>query len=180
MRMKAEDTLAVFIDFQEKLIPVIHENEAVVARAAILGKGLRELGVPIIVSQQYTKGLGETVPEVKEALGEFPPYEKKTFSCMQTASLKDAICGAGKKHILVCGTETHICVMQTVLDLLEEGFRVYVVTDAVGSRTAADKQAGIARMQAEGAYISSVESALFELTVGAESPQFKTISKLVK
>ena len=180
MRLKAEETMAVVIDYQEKLMPVINENDAVTANSAILIKGLRELEVPIVVSQQYTKGLGETIEPIKEALGDFTPMEKKTFSLMDTEEIKEKITSYGKKNVVVCGTEAHICVLQTVIDLREAGYNVFLVTDCIGSRKNSDKEASIKRAMAEGAFICTYESVLYELTAGAGNPHFKAISKLTK
>ncbi len=180
MKIYVEDTAAVFIDFQEKLVPVIDGNAQILKKAAILAQGLKELAVPFTVSQQYTKGLGETVPELASAIDSFRYLEKTTFSCLQCDEIAAWVKEQGKKNILVCGVEAHICVLQTVVDLLEEGYRVFVVADCVGSRVPFDKQIGLERMKAEGALLTTCEAALFELTGGAKSPHFKAISKLVK
>lgn len=180
MKLSAETTAALFIDFQEKLVPVIHENEKIVKKTATLAQGLTELGVPFAVSQQYTKGLGETVPEITSVIDSFQYLEKTSFSCLQCEEIAAWVKAQGKKNILVCGVETHICVMQTVVDLLEDGYHVLVVADCVGSRDGFDKQIGLERMKAEGAFLTTCEAALFELTGGAKSPHFKVISKLVK
>lgn len=180
MRMLAEDTAALFIDFQEKLVPVIYGNEEIVKKSAVLAQGLAEIGVPFAVSQQYTKGLGETVPAVTQAMDSFQYMEKNTFSCLACEEIAAWIKAQGKKTILVCGVEAHICVMQTVIDLLGEEYRVFVVADCVGSRNPYDKEIGLERMKAEGAMLTTCEAALFELTRGAKSPHFKVVSKLVK
>lgn len=180
MRIYAEDTAAVFIDFQEKLVPVISDNAEIVRKSAILAQGLTELGVPYGVSQQYTKGLGETVSEVARVMESFQYMEKSTFSCFESEEIAAWIKAQGKKTILICGVEAHICVLQTVIDLLAADYRVFVVADCVGSRNPFDKEIGLERMKAEGAVLTTCEAVLFELTGGAKSPHFKTISKLVK
>ncbi len=180
MKLNAQETAALFIDFQERLVPAIDDNAAIVDKTVILAKGLQEFGVPIAFSQQYTKGLGETIPAIKEAFTDFTYLEKTSFSCCACDEIADWVKQTGKKNILVCGVEAHICVMQTVLDLLEAGMHVFVVADCVGSRKPYDKEIGLKRMEKEGAYLTTCEGALFELTGGAKSPQFKTISKLVK
>ena len=180
MKLRAEDTAALFIDFQERLVPAIADHEAIVKQAAILAQGLQELQVPIAFSQQYTKGLGETVPALREVVADFRYLEKTSFSCCDCAEIAAWIQSIGKKTILVCGVEAHICVMQTVIDLLEAGVQVFVVADCIGSRKPYDKEIGIKRMEKEGAYMTTCEGALFELTGGAKTPHFKTISKLVK
>ncbi len=180
MKLRAEDTAAIFIDFQEKLVPAIDDNAAIVEKTAILAKGLAEFDIPFVVSQQYTKGLGETVPAVKEAFATFSYMEKTDFSCCVCDEIGAWVKASGKKNVIVCGVEAHICVMQTVRDLLEAGYQVFVPVDCVGSRKPIDLKYGLKRMEKEGAYLSTCESILFELTGGAKAPQFKTISKLVK
>ena len=180
MRLKAENTIAVCVDYQERLMPGIHEGEIVLKRAEILVKGLRALEVPIIVTQQYTKGLGTTVEPVHSALGEYEPYEKMTFGGYDTETIREVIDATGRKCALVFGTETHICVLQTALGLLDAGYFVVLVEDCCGSRTQADKDCGLKRAMGEGVAVSCTESVLFELLQKAGGDTFKTISKLVK
>lgn len=180
MRIYAENTAALFIDFQEKLVPVISENEEIVKKAAILAQGLTEVGVPFAVSQQYTKGLGETVTAFANVIPSFRYLEKSTFSCFECEEIAAWVKAQGKKTILICGVEAHICVLQTIIDLLGADYRVFVVADCVGSRKTYDKEIGLERMKAEGAVLTTCEAVLFELTGGAKSPHFKAISKLVK
>lgn len=180
MRIVSEDTVAVFIDFQEKLVPVISDHEKIVQKSAVFAQGLEALGVPFIVSQQYTKGLGNTVAEVANVITSFSFMEKDTFSCLGCDEIAGWIKAQGKKTVLLCGVEAHICVLQTALDLITEGYRLFIVADCVGSRDNYDKEMALLRLQGEGAFFTSSEAALFELTGGAKSPHFKTISKLVK
>ena len=180
MRITEGNTLALVIDYQEKLIPVINNNEEVVKNTEILIKGLRELEIPIFVSQQYTKGLDETIAPGKEALGEFNPYEKVSFSLWGTEEIREAIKAENKKNVIVCGVEAHICVLQTVIDLIENGFNVFLVEDCIGSRKANDKKFECKRAVREGAFLTTYEAALYELTAGAGTPHFKAISKLTK
>lgn len=183
MKILREDTVGIFIDFQEKLVPAIYSNEQVVKKAAMFAQGLQALDIPFIVSQQYTKGLGETVSTLKEAIGvekAVSYMEKTTFSCLNCEEIAQWVKAQGKKTVLVCGVEAHICVLQTVVDLLGEGYRVFVVADCVGSRDAYDKEIGLERMKGEGAFVTTCEASLFELIGGAKSPQFKIISNLVK
>lgn len=180
MRINSKDTAAVFIDFQEKLVPVISGKEEIVRKSAILAQGLAEVGVPYVVSQQYTKGLGETIAEVANVMESFQYMEKSSFSCFECEEIAAWIKAQGKKTILICGVEAHICVLQTVIDLLGAEYRVFVVADCVGSRNPYDKEIGLERMKAEGALLTTCEAVLFELAGGAKSPHFKVISKLVK
>ena len=180
MRIFAEDTAAVFIDFQEKLMPAIEGKDEIIAKAAILAKGLREIGVPVAVTQQYTKGLGDTVPAMKEALGEFTPMDKTSFSALGSKEFVEWLKAQGKSTLLIRGAETHICVLQTIIDLAQGGFRVFIVADCVGSRKNYNRDFGIERAVQEGAFVTTCETALFELVKGAGSPHFKAISKLIK
>ena len=180
MRILAEDTAALFIDFQEKLVPAIANNDEIVEKSAVFARGLREIGVPIAVTQQYTKGLGDTVPAIKEALGEFSPMEKTSFSAMGCEEFVTWVKAQGKKTILVCGVEAHICVLQSIMDLVREGFRVFIVADCVGSRASYNRAFAIQRAGQEGAFVTTCEGALFEMVGGAGTPHFKAISKIVK
>jgi len=180
MRLTPDNTLAICVDYQEKLMPAIFEGEAVLKRAERLVQGLQLLEVPIIVTQQYTKGLGGTVEPVHSTLGEYVPYDKQTFSGYADAAIRTAIDICGKKNILLFGTETHICVLQTALDLLAAGYQVLLVDDCCGSRRVSDKESGLRRAMGEGAQVSCSETVLFELTHIAGTETFKAISRLVK
>jgi len=180
MRLTPENTIAVCIDYQEKLMPSIYDGEEVLKQAEILVKGLKTLGVPVVVTQQYTRGLGKTVEPVHSALGEYAPFEKVTFGAYDTAEIKAEIDRHERKNVLVFGTETHICVLQTALGLREAGYQVMMVDDCCGSRKPADKESGFRRAMCEGIRVSCTETVLFELTAVAGNETFKTISKLVK
>lgn len=180
MRIFAEDTAALIIDFQEKLVPAIADHEEIVAKTEIFVKGLKELGVPMAVTQQYTKGLGETVPSMREALGEFTPMEKTAFSALGCEEFAAWVKAQGKKTILVCGVEAHICVLQSIIDLIREGYRVFIVADCIGSRLVYNKEYAIQRAVQEGAFVTTCEGALYEMVQGAGTPHFKAISKLTK
>ena len=181
MRILAEDTLALIIDFQERLVPVIHKNEELLHNTQILLKGLKALNIPILVTQQYTKGIGMTVPMITEAIGDSFAYEDKiAFSCADEEAIYQKIVRSGKHNIIVCGIEAHICVLQTVTDLIAKGYTVILIEDCIGARKESDRQVGIKRAILEGAVPSSYESILFELTRVAKTDVFKEISRLVK
>jgi nicotinamidase-related amidase len=181
MRILAEDTLALVIDFQERLVPVIHNSEELLHNTEILVKGLKALEIPMLVTQQYTKGIGMTVPKIADAVGEnFAYYDKVNFSCAEDEAILDKIAESGKNNIIVCGIEAHICVLQTVIDLIDKGYHVVLVEDCVGSRRESDRQTGIQRALAEGALPATYESILFELTRVAKTDVFKEISRLIK
>jgi nicotinamidase-related amidase len=181
MRINAENTMALIIDFQERLVPVIHHSDELMHNTEILVKGLKVLGVPMVVTQQYTKGIGMTVPSLTDAIGEdFKYYDKLTFSCAQDEEIYSKIAETGRQNIIVCGIEAHICVLQTVVDLIEKGYHVVLVEDCIGSRRESDLQVGIKRAVLEGAIPATYESILFELTRVAKTDAFKEISRLIK
>ncbi len=181
MRILTEDTMALVIDYQEKLIPVMWEKEELLHNTEILLRGLNILEIPAIVSQQYTKGIGMTVGGIRSAFGEeFCYHDKITFSCYEDENIRAQIKELNRKNILICGIETHICVLQTAVDLIAEGYRVILIEDCISSRKKNDRKIALRRAAGEGALISTYESILFELTRKAGSDTFKSISKLIK
>ena len=177
---KIENTAVILIDFQVRLLPSIADHEGLETTLATFIKGCRVLDLPILAAQQYTKGLGETTDKLKEALGDFRPIEKICFSCCDSPEFKDELIKTGKKNIIVTGIEAHVCVQQTVLRLLADGYAVYVLADCVGSRKALDYKYSLERMGRAGAVITTMESVLFELLQAADHPKRKDISNLVK
>lgn len=175
-----EDTLFVVIDFQEKLMPVMHDKELLEDKTVRLAQGMEVMGIPKIVTQQYTKGIGETIPSIAEALGEFQPIDKTTFSCMLNEDFASQVKAAGRKNVVVCGIEAHICVQQTVLQLMDEGYNVYVAADCISSRSLNDKVWAAERMEKAGAVVTTYEAILYELLQHSKAPEFKAISKIVK
>jgi nicotinamidase-related amidase len=179
MQIKKNDSLLLFIDVQEKLFPHIDKHFELEKKLNQLVEGMQVLEVPIIVSEQYTKGLGKTIESVSEKLKDIPTYEKMTFSCMQNPEIAAAIEQSGKRTIILAGIEAHICVLQTALDLCAEGFDVALVLDAVGSRSEENKSISVLRLQNKVAF-TSVESVLFEICQVAGTEEFKAISKIIK
>jgi nicotinamidase-related amidase len=180
MRILKENSAGLIIDIQEKLFPFIFENEQLTRNTQILIEGLKVLDVPLIVTQQYTKGLGETITPVAESLGDFKYLEKTAFSCCDDNGFNIELAETNRKFIIITGIETHVCVLQTTIDLLEKNFIPVVVEDCVSSRRLNDKNFAIERMRREGAVITTYESILFELLRYSGTDQFKAISKLVK
>lgn len=178
--LTTDNALLLVIDFQDRLMPSIHLRDRLAKKAAAIIAGCRILDVPILLTQQYTKGLGDTIPEVKRALGEFEPIEKLTFSCCETADFKEKLQESGRKNVIVTGVEAHICVQQTVLELLEDEYSVYVAADCIGSRFDTDRRYAEKRMEKAGAVLTTMESILFEMLVRADHPKRKEISNLVK
>src|SRR5690625_4492826 len=173
-------TALVIIDVQGKLSKIMHQSKEVLKNIEILIQGAKLLEIPVLWLEQYPKGLGPTTTEVKQHLSDQEPVAKMTFSACQTDEFQQQLKQINKKNLLITGIETHICVYQTVKDLLTAGHYVEVVTDCVSSRTLADKQVGIDKMKSLGASVTSVEMALFELMQTAEHPNFKEISRLIK
>ena len=166
----------VVVDVQEAFRAAVGEFESVARGAGVLVEGARLLGLPIVVTQQYPQGLGETVPEVADHLVDIPRLDKMAFSACRAEGFDLG----EREQALVCGIETHVCVSQTVHDLIERGIEVHVATDAVSSRTAANRRVGLAKMERAGAVLSSVETALFELVGEAGTDEFRAVQRLVK
>jgi len=180
MRIIKENTAAIVVDIQERLLPHMYQWEQVLQNTLKLIEGLQVLSVPVIVTQQYTKGLGQTDSSIVNKIPSFTHIEKITFSCYGEPAFKEKVSDMGKKNIILCGIEAHVCVLQTCLDLLEADYVPVVVEDCISSRKMADKLTAIERMRQEGARITTLESILFELTQCAGTEIFKSISKLVK
>ena len=175
-RLEAGRAALLIVDIQEAFRGVIPGADAIIARAQILARAATLLELPIIVSEQYPKGLGTTVPELGEALAGALVLKKTTFS----AAHAEGFSLAGRDQVIVCGTETHICVAQTVLDLLAADAEVWLACDALGSRSADDRALAIQRLALAGAVPSSTESICFELMKDAKNPHFKEIQGLIK
>jgi hypothetical protein len=178
--LQRDNTVVVVIDVQGKLASLMHERERLYQQLQVFLRGARVLELPILWLEQYPKGLGPTVPEVAAELDGLQPIAKTCFSACGSEAFKAALTATGRRAALLVGIESHVCVHQTARDLLDDGFHVEVVADAVSSRTADNCQLGIQRMAAAGAAITSVEMALFELLREAGSAEFKEISKLVR
>jgi nicotinamidase-related amidase len=166
------------IDVQEKLIPAIVGSARVVWNIRRLIDAARILGLPVTASEQYPRGLGATMPELATRLGE--RTAKMAFSCREVAG---AFADLRQRHIeklLLCGIETHVCVQQTALDLIADGWRIYIAVDAVGARFDLDHETALRRMEASGAVLTTTEAALFEWCETAAAPEFKQISQLVR
>ena len=175
-----EESLLLLIDVQEKLVNAL-DKDVIVKRVFNLVKSARLLNIPVVVTEQYPKGLGSTVSSLVHELPENTSiFEKVTFNALDADGVLDKIKALGKKQIVICGIETHICVHQTVAALLREGFEVYVAKDACASRNKYEFKQGIELMQANGATISCMEIILFEWLKSAKNPYFKEIQALIK
>lgn len=168
------------IDVQEKLAPVMHERDACVGAIRKLLQGLTALRVPVLWAEQIPEKMGPTLAELRELLPGQAPIHKTAFSCWGEPAYRGALRALDRPQVLLAGIETHVCVYQTACDLLAEGYQVKVVTDAVSSRTPANRQAGIEAMRDAGAGIATVEMVLFELLRDAGNPAFREILKIVR
>jgi nicotinamidase-related amidase len=180
-RLHSDKAALVVVDVQEKLFPLIDRPCEVMERLKVLIQGAALLEVPIIATEQYPKGLGGTIAPLKDLIGSQGSYPAKTtFSACAEASSLQAITQTGKTQWIVAGIEAHVCVLQTVRDLLDKGFNVVVVNDAISSRSVYDFSTAIAEMRDMGARIASTETVLFELVHDAKHPKFKAFSQLIK
>jgi len=172
-------TALLVIDVQERLMPVIFEQEKIFANVNKLLRGAEILNLETIVTEQYPKGLGHTCKEI-QLPENANAIEKTCFSSMLSPEVNDQLKLTNVKSLIICGVESHICVLKTALDALKEGYEVHIVADAVSSRTDENKQLAIKRLRQAGAYITSVEMILFQLLDYAGTDEFKAISKLIK
>ena len=181
-RIARENTQAMVIDVQERLTPHIHDHENIVKKIVILIKGLQALEVPIMLNEQYKKGLGETLPEIRELLEDknSKGFEKVTFSACDNPDAWNHLAQLNRSIVLLFGVESHVCVLQTALDLLDQGLQPVIIGDAVGSRFPYDKKLALRRIRRAGGVITTVETVLFELCRSSQDPAFKTISNLIK
>ncbi len=181
MRIYRENCAAVLIDVQSKLFPHISDNEKLESNISKLIRGLQVLDIPILITQQYTRGIGDTIESLKTLFGEkFNHIEKAEFSCMENVDFQAEFMGLSKDHLIIFGIESHVCVLQTVLDTIEMGYMPVLVEDCVSSRNPNDKRMAVERARNEGAIVTTYESLLFELTRISGTEEFKAISKIVK
>lgn len=174
------EVVLVIVDIQERLAVVMPDRQRVVDNCLHLIEAAKLLNVPVLLNEQYPKGLGPTVNEIREALHPYEPLEKLTFSCFRGESFLKALEASGRKKVVLTGMETHVCVLQTVIDLLRAGYPVHVVKDATCSRTLDNFNAGAEFMRDAGAVITCTETVLFQLLEKAGTDEFKAISKRIK
>ncbi len=174
------DTVLLIIDIQDKLAAVMKMKDQVVKNCLHLIELAKMQGIPVVVTEQYPKGLGRTVPEIQAAFPSYKPIEKVAFNCCGEPSFLAEIKKLGKKKVIVTGMETHICVLQTSLGLLQEGLDVHLVRDAVCSRTKANWETGVEFMRDAGAVMTCTETVLFQLLKVAGTEDFKKISQRIK
>lgn len=171
----------LIIDVQEKLLNAVYNKQTLEKKSVILANAASILGIPVIVTEQYPKGLGNTIQPIKDALGEGAAYfEKTSFSAIENPTIASAVDKSARKQIVIFGIETHICVNQTVTALISKGYDVTVISDASGSRVESEHLAGLERMKENGAHIITTEIALFEWLKSARHIKFKEVQSLIK
>lgn len=174
-----EEAVLMVIDIQERLVPAMKYGEQIIQNTNLLISFAQKLGFPIIVTEQYPKGLGKTVSDVSNNLEKAEIFEKATFSGC-TNEVTSALKRLGRKKIIITGTETHVCVFQTVRDLLADGYQIFVASDAVCSRSKGNYLNGLSLMSSMGAVVTNTETICFDLMKQSGTPLFKELSKLIK
>ena len=177
---KIETVALIVVDIQGNLAHLMHMKEILFKNVQKLIKGIQILGVPILWLEQNPRGLGPTIPEIADLLSNIQPISKMSFSGCRNDRFMQALEALNRKQVLIAGIEAHVCVYQTAVDLVDLGYEVQVVTDAVSSRNVEDKEIGLQKMRCAGVSLTSVETALFELLKVAEGEQFREIIKIVK
>ena len=178
--LNAASTALLLIDFQEKLFPAMHDKDKLLRNVVKLVQGAKVLEIPIMITEQYPKGLGPTITEIKSLIPDIKPVEKVCFNCCDEDQFCSALDGLKRKQVLIAGIEAHICVYQTAIALVGTGYDVQVVGDCVASREPENKVTALSRMVGEGVSLTTMEMALFELLKEAKGDKFKQISNIVK
>jgi hypothetical protein len=180
MRINRENCIGLVIDIQEKILPIIYGKQELIKNSLILLKGLKILQIPILVTQQNSKSLGSTIPEINSVIGNYSYIDKMTFSCYRDPDFVKIINRNGKKNVIIIGIEAHVCVLQTGLDLLYNNFNPVIVEDCIGSSKENDRRVSLWRMCDIGMVITTYESILLELCREAGTDEFKALLKLFK
>ncbi|MFA5137824.1 MAG: hydrolase [Elusimicrobiota bacterium] len=178
--LKTDHAVLVVVDVQGRLATLMHDADSLFRNVRNAIRGAKALGLPVLWNEQLPDKLGGTVPEIREDLLPLSPIVKSCFSCYGSEAFVRQLRACGRKQVLLCGIETHICVYQTAVDLLGAGYEVHLLADAASSRTQFNHHIGIDRIRDAGAFISSVEMALFEMVKKAEGEAFRQIVKIVK
>ena len=179
--LNSEDSFLLVIDIQEKFMPVVHNADELIHNTGIMIQAAYELNIPIVVSEQFPRGLGSTAEHLKNLLRpETRIFEKTAFSCMGDLRLTNYIKSLKRHQVIVTGLEAHVCVNQTVHHLLESGYEPHIIRDAITSRNPNNKSTTIRKMVRSGAVLSCTEMALFEMMRGSTHPAFRSVQKLIK
>lgn len=175
-----DDSVLIVVDVQGKLARLMHESDTMIRAQKTLIQACRLLEIPVVWTEQLPDKLGATVDELQEPLSGLDPFSKSSFGCMGDAKLHEQIKAGGRKQVLLCGIEAHVCVWQTAAALLRDGYRVHLVADATSSRSAFNRDIAFRRMERAGVHLSNVEMVLFELMVDAKHEKFRDVTKLLK
>jgi len=178
--LKRENAVLVVVDVQDRLLPHIRKHDDVTEAIARMIRGCKVLGVPILVTEQYPEGLGPTNELLKAEFETWEPIVKATFSCCGEIPFPEALEKTGRKDVLLCGIETHVCVYQTARDLIEKGYRVHLLVDGASSRRKIDRKTAIRRMESMGVHLCTVEMTLFEMLHVSGTDEFRKIVRIVK
>lgn len=180
MLIRSSESAIVVIDMQERLVPAMQAPARTIRNARLLLQAAAITGVPALLTEQYPEGLGRTVPEIRAVAGDAPILPKMHFSCMEDAGFAQAFRALGRRQVILAGMEAHICVVQTAASLVEDGYQVFVVSDATASRTMESEAACLARLNAAGISIVTTEMVVFEWLGKAGTPAFKELLPLIK
>ena len=178
--LKDDETVLVLVDIQERLAAIMSDRQKVIDNCLHLIELAKLLNIPVILNEQYPKGLGPTVAEIKDVLDAYEPHEKTTFSCCGMGTFAGSLLSVGRKKVILVGMETHVCVLQTCIDLMKDGYIVHAVSDAICSRTKDNFETALEFMRDAGAVITCTETVLFQLLEKAGTEDFKAISKRIK
>jgi nicotinamidase-related amidase len=180
LRVFPENAAGLIIDLQDKLLPHMYNAKVLEENCKKLITGLAILEIPLVASEQYPKGLGHTIKPIQELIPDFKAVEKLSFSCCRDDNFRKVMRNIGKRMIIICGVEAHVCVLQSAIDMVEIGYQPVIVEDCISSRRESDKKTALKRMIQEKVIVTSYESILFELCLQAGTDTFKKISQLVK
>ncbi len=179
-KLSAKRAALLLVDMQDAFVPHIAGMAEVTSRCAIMIQAAKLLDLPVIVTEQYPKGLGRTIEPLQNMLGDVPYYDKVSFSCCGDDKIRRALLATGRNQIIIVGIETHVCIEQTTLDLLELGQQPFIIADAVSSRQISDKEIALAKMRDQGALVTTIEAGLMAMLGSSKHPAFRDISKLIK
>jgi len=180
LTVSRDEAVLVLVDMQGSLAEAMSRRDAVIGTSALLARVAAELRIPVLVTRQYPKGLGDTMEAIREATADSSPVDKVAFSCLAEPAFRERLEGLGRRTVLLAGMETHICVTQTALGLLAEGYSVFVVADAACSRRASDHDTALERLRVAGVVVTTAESVIYEALGQAGTPEFRAVLDLVK
>lgn len=180
MKIQCDNSLLLIVDVQDAFSKAVLNMDRIVHNCKILAQTASLLSLPTIVTEQYPRGLGHTITELSEVMSNHITIEKTTFSCLGQPQVKEALTNSGRRQVIIAGVEAHVCVLQTVLDLLHDQYEVFVIADAVSSRKKKDRKLAQSRMIQSGAVITSTEAVVMELIGGSKHEHFKAIQALIK